>query len=42
MSKRNDLKMAWRALKANKAKMEMAKVKHLRVNNSKNNLHLFY
>lgn len=42
MSKRNDLKTAWRAFKANQVKMEMAKVKHLRVKNSKNNLHLFY
>ena len=42
MSKRNDLKAAWRAIKANHVKTEMAKVKHLGVMNSKNNSHLLY
>ena len=42
MSKRQTIKVAWRAIRANHDKMEMAKVKHLGVMNSKNNLHLFY
>lgn len=34
MSKRNDLKSAWRAIKANQVKREMAKVNHSGVMNS--------
>lgn len=35
MSKRNDLKAAWRAIRANQAKQQMNKVNHLGVSNSK-------
>ena len=37
MSKRNDLKQAWRALRAQRDKMQMRKLNHLGVTNSKNN-----
>jgi hypothetical protein len=42
MSKRKDLKAAWRGIRANQAKQEMSKVNHLGVMNSKNYSHLFY
>ena len=42
MSKRNDLKAAWRGLRAQRDKIEMAKINHLGVMNSKNYSHLFY
>lgn len=35
MSKRNDLKAAWRGIRANQAKQQMSKVNHLGVMNSK-------
>jgi hypothetical protein len=38
MSKRNDLKAAWRAIHANQSKQQMSKMNHLGVTNSK---HLF-
>jgi hypothetical protein len=42
MSKRNDLKAAWRGIRANQAKQQMNKVNHLGVMNSKNNSYLIY
>ena len=41
MSKRNDLKQAWRALRAQRDKVRMSKVNHLGVMNSKNNFQLY-
>lgn len=41
MTKRNDLKAAWRALRAQRDKIRMSKVNHLGVMNSKNNFHLY-
>ena len=52
MTKRNDLKAAWRALRAQRDKIRMSKVRsaqrdactsknHLGVMNSKNNFHLY-
>jgi hypothetical protein len=35
MSKRNDLKAAWRGIRANQAKQQMSKVNHLGVTNFK-------
>lgn len=40
MSKRNDLKAAWRALRAQRDKIRMSKVNHLGVTNSKNKFYL--
>jgi hypothetical protein len=41
MSKRNDLKTAWRALRAQRDKVQMNKLNHRGVTNSKNNFYLF-
>ena len=39
MTKRNDLKAAWRALRAQRDKARMSKINHLGVMNSKNNFY---
>ena len=39
MTKRNDLKQAWRALRAQRDKARMSKINHLGVMNSKNNFY---
>lgn len=41
MSKRNDLKVAWRALRAQRDKIRMSKINHLGVINSKNKFYLY-
>ena len=41
MSKRNDLKTAWRALRAQRDKVQMNKLNHRGVTNSKSKFYLF-
>ena len=41
MTKKNDLKTAWRALRAQRDKIQMSKVNHLGVMNSKHNFYQY-